>query len=268
MKAGGERRPSVRAASARKAAGESKASNARRPASSARRMPHAKAGAMRRAASGAAASRFAAASEGRADSRGFWVRAVAVVAAVAALCIAAAVLFAPKPYDIPRGERLPAYIDENMLQAVLRMQDEYGHPAGCTIAQIIQESGAGDTPSALASVDSNYFGMKWHDSFAGAQGVEGPAPWDTSEEYDGRIVGISGTFVKFSDAVACIEFRSRVFLQGKTYRESALIQEAIATGSSATMAYGLQEAGWATDSGYAASLIALMDEYDLYRFDA
>ena len=33
------------------------------------------------------------------------------------------------------------------------------------------------------------------------------------------------------------------------------------------MAQGLQNAGWATDSSYANKLIAIMDQYDLYRFD-
>ena len=34
------------------------------------------------------------------------------------------------------------------------------------------------------------------------------------------------------------------------------------------MAWGLQDAGWATDSSYAEHLVAVMDRYDLYRFDS
>lgn len=67
--------------------------------------------------------------------------------------------------------------------------------------------------------------------------------------------------------MACVEFRSSVFLQSERYRTNPVIQEAIETGSSSKMAEGLADAGWATDSSYAESLIALMDEYDLYRFD-
>lgn len=197
------------------------------------------------------------------------VRRLAPIAlGVIALCALVAVLFSTcSRHEIPEGPALPAYITDDMLEVAMDMQDEYGHPAGCTIAQIIQESGAGDTPSALATRDHNLFGMKWSDSFSGVSGVTGPVTWDTNEEYDGVIVGISGTFTGFTDDTACIEFRSSVFLQAERYRTNPLIQEAIETGSSATMAQGLADAGWATDSSYAQSLIALMDEYDLYRFD-
>lgn len=191
-----------------------------------------------------------------------------VAAALAIVCLLIAVFATTcSRHAIPEGPTLPAYITDDMLEAAMDMQDKYGHPAGCTIAQIIQESGAGDTPSALAARDHNLFGMKWDDYYADKKGVVGPVTWDTNEEYDGQIVGISGTFIAFTDDVACIKFRSSVFLQSERYRTNPVIQEAIETGSSATMAYGLADAGWATDSSYADSLVALMDEYDLYRFD-
>ncbi len=207
-------------------------------------------------------------SESPADAYATVRRLAPIALGVIALCALVAVLFSTcSHHEIPEGPALPAYITDDMLEAAMDMQDEYGHPAGCTIAQIIQESGAGDTPSALATRDHNLFGMKWSDSFSGAPGVTGPVTWDTNEEYNGVIVGISGTFTGFTDDIACIKFRSSVFLQAERYRTNSLIQEAIETGSSAIMAQGLADAGWATDSSYAQSLIALMDEYDLYRFD-
>ncbi len=189
------------------------------------------------------------------------------VALIACVALAAFAFSTCSKREIPEGPALPAYITDDLLDTALDMQDEYGHPAGCTIAQIIQESGAGDTPSALALRDHNLFGMKWSDYYDGMPGVVGPAEWDTDEEYDGQTVTISGTFIAFTDDVACITFRSSVFLQAERYRTNPLIQEAIQTGSSVTMAQGLYDAGWATDSSYTESLIALMDEYDLYRFD-
>lgn len=195
-------------------------------------------------------------------------RLVPLLVILCVACLVVAVVFAMcSKREIPEGPALPAYITEDMVQTAMDMQEEYGHPAGCTIAQIIQESGAGDTPSALAARDHNLFGMKWDDYFADKPGVVGPVEWNTNEEYDGQIVGISGTFIAFTDDVACVEFRSSVFLQSERYQSNPLIQEAIETGSSATMAQGLYDAGWATDSSYVDSLIALMDEYDLYRFD-
>ena len=162
---------------------------------------------------------------------------------------------------------LPSYITEDMVSEARSMQAHYGHPAGCTIAQIIAESSYQGGLSQLAKEDHNLFGMKWANSFAGCDGVVGPANWDTNEEYDGELVQINDAFIEFKSDKACIKFRSAVFLQASTYADNALIQQAIAERSSTLMAQGLQDAGWATDSTYANKLIAIMDQYDLYRFD-
>ena len=162
---------------------------------------------------------------------------------------------------------LPSYITEDMVSEARSMQAHYGHPAGCTIAQIIAESSYQGDLSQLAKEDHNLFGMKWANSFAGCDGVVGPANWDTNEEYDGEFVQINDAFIEFKSDKACIKFRSAVFLQASTYADNALIQQAIAERSSTLMAQGLQDAGWATDSNYANKLIAIMDQYDLYRFD-
>ena len=55
-------------------------------------------------------------------------------------------------------EGLPPYITYDMVVAALECQEEYGHPAGCTLAQIIVESGKGETMSLLATRDRNLFG--------------------------------------------------------------------------------------------------------------
>ena len=162
---------------------------------------------------------------------------------------------------------LPSYITEDMVSEARSMQAHYGHPAGCTIAQIIAESSYQGDLSQLAKEDHNLFGMKWANSFAGCDGVVGPTNWDTNEEYDGQYVQINDAFIEFESDKACIKFRSAVFLQASTYADNALIQQAIAERSSRLMAQGLQDAGWATDSSYANKLIAIMDQYDLYRFD-
>lgn len=162
---------------------------------------------------------------------------------------------------------LPSYITEDMVSEARSMQAHYGHPAGCTIAQIIVESSYQGDLSRLAKEDHNLFGMKWANSFAECDGVVGPANWNTNEEYDGQYVQINDAFIEFESDKACIKFRSAVFLQASTYADNALIQQAIAERSSTLMAQGLQDAGWATDSSYANKLIAIMDQYDLYCFD-
>jgi hypothetical protein len=166
-------------------------------------------------------------------------------------------------------EGLPPYITYEMVEAALECQEEYGRPAGCTIAQIIQESGQGDRMSRLAERDHNLFGMKWWSGYAGCPEVAGKANWATSEEYvPGEHTQITVSFIRFTGDAECIRFRSRVFLQAQRYSGNALIREAIERHDSDRMAEGLKDAGWATDSSYVESLKSIMAQWDLYRFDS
>lgn len=140
-------------------------------------------------------------------------------------------------------------------------------PAGCTIAQIIVESGQGDHLSGLATQDHNLFGMKWSSSYALCEEVAGKSSWRTGEEYGGEQVTITADFISFVGDAECIRFRSRVFLQADRYASNALIREAIANHDSDKMAEGLKDAGWATSSSYVESLKSTMETYNLYRFD-
>lgn len=166
-------------------------------------------------------------------------------------------------------EGLPPYITYEMVEAALECQEEYGHPAGCTIAQIIQESGQGDRMSRLAERDHNLFGMKWWSGYAGCPEVAGKANWATSEEYvPGEHTQITASFIRFTGDAECIRFRSRVFLQAERYSGNALIREAIEGRDSDRMAEGLKDAGWATDSSYVESLKSIMAQWGLYRLDS
>lgn len=162
---------------------------------------------------------------------------------------------------------LPPYITVEMVEAALECQEKYGHPAGCTLAQIICESGAGDHLSLLAERDKNLFGIKWASSFLGCPEVAGKSSWATNEEYGGQVVGIMADFTVFKGHRECIVFRSRVLLANSRYSGNALIQQAIAEKSSDKMAEGLKDAGYATSSEYVASLKSAMDTYGLRRFD-
>ena len=155
-----------------------------------------------------------------------------------------------------------------MVEAALECQEKYGHPAGCTLAQIIVESGQGDTMSRLATRDHNLFGMKWAGSFAGCPEVAGKSAWVTSEEYTAGVhTAITAYFTVFKSDVDFIKFRSRVFLQAGTYANNATIREAMEKHDSDLMAEGLKDAGWATSSTYVESLKSVMDTYGLRRFD-
>ena len=148
-------------------------------------------------------------------------------------------------------EGLPPYITYEMVEAALDAQERYGHPAGCTIAQIICESGQGDHMSQLATRGHNLFGMKWASSYASAPEVAGKSSWATGEEAaDGSHYTITAQFIVFKGDAECIRFRSRVFLQAGRYANNPLIREAMANHDSDKMAEGLKDAGWATDSSY------------------
>ena len=164
-------------------------------------------------------------------------------------------------------EGLPPYITYEMVEEALECQEEYGHPAGCTIAQIIVESGQGDHLSGLATKDHNLFGMKWSSSYALCEEVAGKSSWRTGEEYGGQHVTVTADFISFVGDAECIRFRSRVFLQASRYADNTLIREAVANHDSDKMAEGLKDAGWATSSDYVESLKSAMRTYGLYRFD-
>lgn len=165
-------------------------------------------------------------------------------------------------------EGLPPYITYEMVEAALECQEEYGHPAGCTIAQIICESGVGDHLSGLAERDNNLFGIKWSPSFAGCPEVTGKSSWQTGEEYGGQHVTVTADFTSFASPRDCVVFRSRVLLQSPRYRDNALIREAIEEKDSDLMAEGLKDAGYATSSDYVETLKDIMATYGLYRFDS
>ena len=164
-------------------------------------------------------------------------------------------------------EGLPPYITYEMVEAALECQEEYGHPAGCTIAQIICESGVGDSLSGLAERDNNLFGIKWSVSFAGCPEVEGSSEWGTSEEVSGESVQVTARFTRFRSHRDCIVFRSRVLLQADRYAGNALIRRAIEERDSDLMAEGLKDAGYATDSSYVEKLKAAMDQWGLRALD-
>lgn len=163
---------------------------------------------------------------------------------------------------------LPPYITSEMLLAAVECQEEFGHPAGCTIAQVIVESGCGDELSSLAEDDHNLFGIKWVPDEDGAEGVTGHSEWATGEEAaDGSAYTTRASFTTFESDAACIRFRSSWFLQLSNYRDNAIIRQAVERRDSDLMADGLADAGWATSHTYAEALRSVIATYDLKRLD-
>jgi lysozyme len=132
-------------------------------------------------------------------------------------------------------------------------QQTYGVPAAVTIAQAIDESGWGQ--SALASEDHNLFGIK-------GTGPAGSVALPTQEVYDGQTVNITAEFRAYHDVAESIDDHGKLLAESGSY--SAAMASKQSPNSFANALTGV----YATDPGYGTSLINLMRQYNLYRYDA
>ena len=131
-------------------------------------------------------------------------------------------------------------------------QHRYGVPASVTIAQAIDESGWGR--SNLATQDHNLFGIK-------GTGPAGSAPQQSAEYVNGQPVTSTSSFRVYHNAAESIDDHGRLLASSQYYRQAmADHRDPNAFADDLTGVY-------ATDPGYGAKLINLMQRYDLYRYD-
>ncbi|HEY2523169.1 MAG TPA: glucosaminidase domain-containing protein, partial [Streptosporangiaceae bacterium] len=135
----------------------------------------------------------------------------------------------------------------------LAAQRTYGVPAAVTIAQAIDESNWGQ--SSLASDDHNLFGIK-------GTGPAGTVALPTHEVYNGQTVSITAQFRVYEDVAQSIEDH------GKLLADSGAYTTAMASRNSPNSFANALTGVYATDPGYGTSLISLMRQYNLYRYDA
>ena len=162
-----------------------------------------------------------------------------LIACAAALCLTVSAQKAGSPQQ--------QYIDEYAAVAVAEMQRS-GVPASITLAQGILESAYGT--SRLAVEGNNHFGIKCHSGWSGPTMMadddrkqECFRVYDTPEE-------------SFRDHSDFLRYRDRYkFLFDLNLTDYK------------GWAYGLKQAGYATDPSYAAKLIKCVEDYDLTRFD-
>jgi len=121
-------------------------------------------------------------------------------------------------------------------------------PSSITLAQGIIESASGN--SELTKKSNNHFGIKCH------KGWNGDRVYHDDDEK-------GECFRVYSDPLTSFRDHS-VFLVGRE-RYSKLFK--LKKGDYVRWAKGLSEAGYATDRRYPAKLIALIEKYDLDRFD-
>lgn len=149
-----------------------------------------------------------------------------------------------------------AYILQYQDVAVTEMLRS-GVPASIKLAQAILESNAGC--STLAKKANNHFGIKCGGSW------NGKTYHRADDDYrNGKLV--KSCFREFNSVLECYEAHSDFLTDsGKTGRYGFLFDLDITDYKG--WAKGLSKAGYATDPKYAARLIGLIEQYELYRFD-
>lgn len=145
--------------------------------------------------------------------------------------------------NVPQKE----YIERFSPIAVSEMQ-RTGIPASITLAQGLVESAAGQ--SALAVGANNHFGIKCHSDWTGPKFYQDD---DARNECFRVYSSPEESYVAHSDFLTGRKRYQELFtLDPKNYK---------------AWARGLSKAGYATDPKYAAKLIKVIEDYELFRFD-
>lgn len=157
------------------------------------------------------------------------------------LLVAAGVLLGASP------DTRQAYIEQYAPLAISEMQ-RTGVPASITLAQALVESGAG--ASKLARYANNHFGIKCH----GWQGEKYYKDDDLLHECFRAFPSAEDSYRAHSD-----------FLRDRSHYGSLFELDPT---DYKGWAHGLKKAGYATDPRYADKLIKVIEDYQLYRYDA
>lgn len=145
-----------------------------------------------------------------------------------------------------------AFID-SVAAGAIEGQQKYGVPASVTIAQAILESSWGK--SGLSKRAHNLFGIK-------GSGPAGSFTAPTHEYVHGKRITIKAAFRAYHTPAESLADHARMVGSNSAYDKAMQVKndpDAFARALTGT---------YATDPKYGQSLIALMKQYDLYRFNA
>ncbi len=142
----------------------------------------------------------------------------------------------------PKAQYIEKYSD-----MAVRQMTESGVPASITLAQGILESDSGR--SALAVKANNHFGIKCSNWEGKTYRQDDDAPNECFRKYD----SVEQSFADHSDF---LRFKVR-------YRDLFALEPTDYKG----WAYGLKQAGYATNPRYPELLIGIIEQYNLSRFD-
>jgi len=147
-------------------------------------------------------------------------------------------------------KKVQAYVNyiNQYKNLAIKGKDKYKVPASITLAQGLIETGAGT--SELARASNNHFGIKCHSDWTGDYVYRRD---DTPND----------CFRKYNTVEESFEDHAKFLLKYPRYAVlfTYNIRDYI------SWAKGLQTCGYATNPGYANSLIRVIEGYDLYQYD-
>lgn len=158
----------------------------------------------------------------------------------------------PMPEDRGRFERFPISDTQDYIQTFAEIAQyemrAFGIPASITLAQGILESGSGKGELTLKT--NNHFGIKCH------AGWEGEFDFHDDDAKGECFRKYNHPMYSFRDHSIFLSTRSRYAFLFNYKRDDYK-----------KWAHGLRQAGYATDRKYPQKLIAIIERYDLHKYD-
>ncbi|HGV8407362.1 TPA: glycoside hydrolase family 73 protein [Enterococcus faecium] len=146
---------------------------------------------------------------------------------------------------------------ERLVPHAQELQDGYGVLPSIILGQAILESNWGK--STLASKYNNLFGIK-------AYGDQKKVSLETKEFVNEEWITIQGDFKVYDSWEQSMDDHTQLFVQGVDWNP-ALYEKVITATNYLEAAQALQEAGYATDPGYAQKIIQVIETYQLNQYD-
>ncbi|XIN05108.1 glycoside hydrolase family 73 protein [Enterococcus faecium] len=146
---------------------------------------------------------------------------------------------------------------ERLVPHAQELQDGYGVLPSIILGQAILESNWGK--STLASKYNNLFGIK-------AYGDQKKVSLETKEFVNEEWITIQGDFKVYDSWEQSMDDHTQLFVQGVDWNP-ALYERVITATNYQEAAQALQDAGYATDPGYAQKIIQVIETYQLNQYD-
>ena len=146
---------------------------------------------------------------------------------------------------------------ERLVPHAQELQEGYGVLPSIILGQAILESNWGK--STLASKYNNLFGIK-------AYGDQKKVSLETKEFVNEEWITIQGDFKVYDSWEQSMDDHTQLFVQGVDWNP-ALYEKVITATNYQEAAQALQDAGYATDPGYAQKIIQVIETYQLNQYD-